>query len=240
MKKVLYICAILATILSLAACSATQAADPAVQSTANSQQASDNSKLLMGTFLLEDTDQAITPEQAAELILLWKGVKAFASSDSATQAELDALYAQIEETMTPEQMAAINSMTLDQETMRELMQRYGIGMGNGEGDAAGTDFGFMMGEMPEGMEGMTPPEGRNFERPSGGGGAMPDGGTRPGGDMGGGGMGGGFTTGANLNESQRATLEAQQSNQVGTHRSSGMTLMLIDPLIQLLQERAAQ
>jgi hypothetical protein len=238
MKKVLSVFAFLVILLSLAACSTTQAADPAAQTTADPQQTASDVKLLMGAFLLEDTDQAITPDQASELILLWKGVKALAASDSATQAELDALYAQIEETMTAEQMTAINAMTIDQDTMRELMQQYGTN--NGEGDAAGTDFGFMMGEMPEGMEGLEPPEG--FERPSdGGGGAMPGGGgTRPGGDMGGGGMGGGFTTGANLNESQRATLQAQQSNQTGTRRSAGMTLMLIDPLIQLLQERAAQ
>ncbi|MBN1372629.1 MAG: hypothetical protein JW987_11880 [Anaerolineaceae bacterium] len=237
MKKVLSVFAFLVILLSLTACSATQAAEPVTQTTANPQQTADDVKLLMGAFLLEDTDQAITPDQAGELILLWKGVKALATSDSATQAELDALYAQIEETMTPEQMTAINAMTIDQDTMRELMQQYGIGMSNGEGDASGTDFGFMMGEMPEGMEGMTLPEGGNFERPSdGGGGAMPGGGgTRPGGDM-----GGGFATGANLNESQRATLQAQQSNQTGTRRSAGMTLMLIDPLIQLLQERAAQ
>jgi len=234
MKKVLSVFTFLVILLSLAACSATQGTDPATQTTVDPQQTANDVKLLMGAFLLEDTDQAITPDQAGELILLWKGVKALAASDSATQAELDALYAQIEETMTAEQMTAINAMTIDQDTMRELMQQYGTS--NGEGDAAGTDFGFMMGEMPEGMEGMEPPEGGNFERPSDGGGAMPDGGgARPGGDM-----GGGFATGANLNESQRATLEAQQSSQIGTRRSSGMTLMLIDPLIQLLQERAAQ
>jgi len=201
------------------------------------------SKLLMGTFLLEDTDQAVTPEQASQLLLLWKGVKSLSSSDNVTQSELDALYTQIKETMTAEQMAAIDGMTIDAQTLRALMEKLGVGVANGSGngtDSSGSEFGFFFGDgqLPPGDFQGEPPQGGGAGRPSGGEGGViiNGGGPGGGGQIPGGGLGG---QGTQLTEEQRATLQAQRS-QNGGRRSFGMNLLLIDPLIQLLEERAAQ
>lgn len=82
-------------------------------------------QLALGTFELENTDYPIDAEQAEELLPLWKALNALSNDDTVAQAEVDALYQQIAEAMTPEQIAAIASMQLTFEDMRTLAQEQG-------------------------------------------------------------------------------------------------------------------
>jgi hypothetical protein len=96
------------------------------------------SQLIVGTFLLEDTELAVTPEQAGELLPLWQLLNALASSDISNQMETEAVISQIQETLTYEQMLAIRDMQLTDEDNQTLMKSLGItGLGSGEGGLGG-------------------------------------------------------------------------------------------------------
>ena len=86
---------------------------------------SDAMLLALGTFKLEDTDQAVTAAQAKNLLPLWKAVKSIGASDTAAQAEIDALYRQIKESMTSEQWKAIQAMNLTMQDAQTIMAQVG-------------------------------------------------------------------------------------------------------------------
>jgi predicted outer membrane protein len=172
-------------------------------------------ELVLGSFELEGSDQAITAAQAAELLPLWQVYKSLSESDSAAQAEIEALLEQIQETMTPEQMSAIEAMQLTREDMRAIMEEQGITMGGGPG--AGNAG--------------------NTDNQGGGGFAPPDGGMLPGGMPGGGpgmqpGQGPGGQT---LSPEQIATAQAARAQGGGFDR---VPPALLEAFIQFLEERA--
>jgi hypothetical protein len=111
---------------------------------------------LVGTFKLEGTSNAVTAQEAAQLIPLWQVYKDLSSSTSAAQTEIDALIAQIQGTMTPEQVKAITDMKLTRAEEFQTMQALGIqftnrptasgtprpgGGGNGFGGGGGVPGG---------------------------------------------------------------------------------------------------
>jgi hypothetical protein len=69
-------------------------------------------QILIGIFRMEGAPNAITAQQAAELLPLWQAHKDLTTSGSAAQEEIDALNNQIQSAMTPEQMQAIQDMQL--------------------------------------------------------------------------------------------------------------------------------
>jgi len=69
-------------------------------------------QLALGTLNLEKTDLAVATDQAAELLPLWQVFKSLSASDSSAPEEIEAIQEQIQETMTPEQLAAIEDMEL--------------------------------------------------------------------------------------------------------------------------------
>src|SRR3990172_8311753 len=81
---------------------------------------SGESQLVAGTLLLEEADLAVTAEQASELHLLWMAFRSLNSSETSAQAEIDAVLAQIEDSMSSEQLEAIAGMQLTSENMSEL------------------------------------------------------------------------------------------------------------------------
>ena len=91
------------------------------------------------------TELAVDAAQAAELIPLWQVLNGLTESGSAAPEEIDALVAQIEETMTSEQISAIAAKQLTREDMGAIMQEYALSSG-------------MNGETPP--EGFTPGQGR--------------------------------------------------------------------------------
>jgi hypothetical protein len=94
-------------------------------------------QLVVGTFKLEGTDNAVTADQAAKLLPLWQVYKDLSASTSAAQEEVDALAEQIQETMTPEQVQAITDMKLTRREIFQTMQDLGIASAN-RPNASGT------------------------------------------------------------------------------------------------------
>jgi len=213
-------------------------------------------QLILGTLKLDGTDLEVTADQASELLTLWKAFQSLSTSDTTAEEELDAVINQIQKTMTPEQVEAIQAMDLKQEDMASIMGDLGIlpeggFMGGQGGGFEGQELpeGFNPGELPggeviingtprPGMQGGEIPEGgfQGGERPEGGfqGGAIPGGGFQ-----GGEGQGGviieGEGFGQEMDPEQIATLQAERGGR-GNLRNRA-SLFLIDPLIQYLEEK---
>ena len=94
-------------------------------------------QLLVGTLNLEGSELAVTPEQAAELLVLWQASVALSRSGTGAPEEVTAVINQIEGTMTPEQIAAISNMQLTREDIQLMAQELGLSLGNGDGEGAG-------------------------------------------------------------------------------------------------------
>jgi hypothetical protein len=253
-KKIFtYILLLVILSLPLAACAGAGQAET-VQTTLtpgvpDPNQMNEQSMLLVGTLKLEGTDLAVTPEQAVELLPLWKAVKTLGSSDTVAQEEIDALYAQIKETMTVEQMAAIDAMTFTREDLSALMTQLGIentlpGGGSTDPSARATQMAEFQSENPDGgnIDNIDPSvratriAGSDSETP--GMGRGPGGGGPPGGGL----DDGGITDGTDSGGFQ-PPVDAQGTPvaglSTGRRNNMGMSQMFLDPLITLLEGRAA-
>lgn len=131
-------------------------------------------KLAIGTLKLEGTENAITPEQASDLLPLWQVYLSLVDSDTAAQAEIDGLVDQISTTLTDSQNQAIEDMQLSQPDMMSVMQEMGISMGNRPQSASDSEQSGNSGGFPGGGDGFAPPDGGGM--PSG---DMPSGGNMP-------------------------------------------------------------
>lgn len=97
---------------------------PTAASTQTTQsQANLSTRLAAGTLSLEGTPNAVTVEEAKKLLPLWKAVKNLASSQTISQAEINGLYEQIQETLTAEQVKAIQA--LSDEEIKMVMEKNG-------------------------------------------------------------------------------------------------------------------
>ena len=81
--------------------------------------------LSLGTLELEETGNAVTPEQAVKLLPLWQMIQ---SGSLQSAGETDAVVKQIEGLMTNAQMAAIDAMGLTMEDYQAWMETQGIEM----------------------------------------------------------------------------------------------------------------
>jgi hypothetical protein len=197
------------------------------------------SQLMLGTIQLEETENAVTPGQAAALLPLWQALRGGVT----VQAEVAAVLKQIEGTMTSEQLEAIAAMQLTQEDLRAWMQEQGVGMGGGFPRAGGD---------------MSEEEREALRATVEAGGGMPGGGRF--GDlseeeraniratMEAGGMPGGGPFG-DLSEEERADMRATREAGGGgfpggpgggAGRGAGQFGILLNPLIELLTQRAAE
>ena len=170
-----------------------------------------STQLIIGTFKLDGTDQAVTADQAKELLPLWQVYQDLLTSDTAAQEEIDALVEQVQDTMTAEQMQAITDMNLTQQDVMSVMQTQGMtvsqrsDMSNGDGTTTTPGGGF--GGPPDGF---VPPEG---------------------------GFQGGPGDSQNLSPEQIATAQAARQ-QAGSGGGAFMPSALLDAVIKLLQEKA--
>jgi len=169
-------------------------------------------QLIIGTIKLDGTDQAVTAEQAAELLPLWQTMQVLSDSGTAAEQEKEALLAQIQETMTAEQMQAITGLNLTREDMMSIMQQQGTAMGSGsQNSSSQSGNSSSSGGRVFGPGGDRPPD--EMRMPSGG---------------------GGFTgQGQNLSEDQIATAQAFRQN-----NENVVSPMLINAVIEYLQEKA--
>ena len=156
MKKLLFS---LVIVLSrfLYACSTASTGTP-ISSTDNELPIA--TQLAVGTLKLEDGGQDVTAEQAEELVVYWQVYKELSQSETAAQAEIDGLVAQIQGTMTHGQMQAITDMALTQQDVLTAMQGMTVVSSNSSDNTVSAPSG---GSMPAGG----PPDGS---------GALPDGG----------------------------------------------------------------
>jgi hypothetical protein len=92
---------------------------------------SDTNLLALGTLQLEGTDQAVTPEQAAKLLPLWTLIQ---EGTLQGDAETQAVVRQIRNTMTADQLAAMEAMSLAQEDFQARFQEQGEGLRRPEGE----------------------------------------------------------------------------------------------------------
>jgi len=211
-KKVYFIGALL-LILLLAACSSptiSTADDDGIDSDSGPEQSqtlsarlsddyadalSVQGQLALGTLQLEETELAVDEALAAELLPLWRAAQSLANSDTAADAEVKAVINQIQDTMTPEQVAAIAAMELTEQSLTTMIENQELSFGAG---GRGFSDGF-------GGDGSGGPAGGGFF--DGGPGGGPGGGG-PGGQGGGpgGGLPGGF---GNLSEDDMATRQAR-------------------------------
>jgi hypothetical protein len=181
-----------------------------------------SSQLALGTFELEETENAVTPEQAKTLLPLWQAIQGGALQ---ADAETNAVLKQIERAMTAEQLAAIAAMQLAVEDLGAWMQEQGVNLAPPSDAAAGPG-------------GFTPPNGMNeaemvaVRATAQAGGGIPSG-------------GGPFGAPGGMSEEERAAMRA-------TAEASGMTFsggggragrgqlaLLAEQVVELLTARAA-
>jgi len=223
MKKTIFLPMILTFLLAACSGNAVPAPDTStdMQMDSNARELPLSTKLAIGTLKLEGTEFAIASDQAVDLLPLWQVLNNLDSSDSAAPEEVTAITEQIQETMTPEQLAAIDDMNLTGESIFATMQELGLvnaPQANAEGTPQpGAGFGGGQGQGP-------------------GGGFVP-GGAPPGGGPGGGeGPGGGFG-GQGLNPEQIATAQARRA-EGGAGFGNRMPTSLVEAVIKLIESKA--
>lgn len=217
MKKTLLISLLLALSLSLAACGGNAAlaseTNTGTQVDPNARELPLSTKLAIGTLKLEGTEYAVASDQATDLLPLWQVLNNLSSSDSAAPEEVAAITEQIQETMSEEQIQAINAMGLTSEDIFATMQELGLAS-VAQVNASGT-----------------PQAGAGF-----GGGQGSEGGSVPGGAPPGGGPGGGFG-GGDISPEQMATAQARRA-EGGAGFGNRMLTPLVEAVIDLLESKA--
>jgi hypothetical protein len=164
-KSTLLFLLILTLILTACSGGAANAAGPgsSTQSGPAAGELSTSMQVAIGTLKLDETENAVTAEQAAELLPLWQTLNVLYNSDTAATEEIDALITQIGETMTDKQTAAILAMNLTRQDMMSVMQSQGMALGSaqsgntrsgnsttGNGGNFGPGGGFAGGPPPDG------------------------------------------------------------------------------------------
>jgi hypothetical protein len=177
-------------------------------------------QLMIGTVKLDETAYAIDSEQAADLLPLWKALRTLAGSDTTAQVEVGAVVDQIQDTMTADQIKAIEEMGLTMADMTGVAETLGIELGFG-----GGRFGEISPEMQETMEAM-----RESGEFPGGEGGFGGGQGRGNGQGPGGGFGGG-----EVDPSVRETAMAERGGTL--NRGFGINTELLNGVIVFLEAR---
>jgi hypothetical protein len=236
MKKLILTLTLVVLVLALAACGGAASEPEAASQPINGDSAASNENstttnengnnqdfefnmptetlLMLGTVMLEETDYAVNADQASQLLPLWKALRSLGESETAAQVEVDAIVSQIEDSMTLEQIDAIEAMELTMQEVGSVAEILGVEMGN-----FGGRFGEMTPEMQATMEAMR--ENGEFQRP---------GGDIPGGQ----GPGSGFG-GAEMDPAARETAMVERGGTRGAR--SGINTFLLDGLIEFLETK---
>jgi hypothetical protein len=198
-----------------------------ILSTAYDQALPISSQLALGIYRLEETDDAVTPEQARTLLPLWQALQ---SESLQGEAETNAVLKQIEGALASDQLSAIADMQLTLESLGAWMQEHGVNLGPSPEEmatrqAAGGGQAGPFGDLSE--------EERASMRAT----------RQAGGES-------GFGPGSGLGEmseedraAMRATAEASGMGFPGGGRgpgARGQLSMLAELVIELLTERAAE
>jgi hypothetical protein len=224
MKKIVFGLTLFAILSVLVACSKTSTT---TGTSGNTTTLPTEAELLVGTMKLENTSEAVTAEQARQLLPLWRTLQTLSTSSTAATEEMSAVVDQIKSTMTAAQMDKITAMKLTQQDMMSIMSQAGVpdnsasttatpmtlnGLPSGGSNQGGGAQAGGPGGVPGG--GGNPPSGG----PPNGGAGMPSSGGDPG-------MMGGSTNASGTPQAPRA-----DTNQVPPP--------LINALIELLQNKS--
>ncbi len=227
MKRKIVLPVLMISVLLLSACgSANPSRSFSTQQSGTNQQGQElalSEKLAIGTLKLEGTPNAVTAKQASDLLPLWQVYSSLITSDTAAQQEKDALAQQIQETMSPTQVQAIDGLNLTQRDVFTSMQQLGISA-SAQVNANGT---------PQPNGGGFPRGGETFFFGGGGGGG---GGNFTGGANRNG--GGGGNGGTQLNPNQIATLQARRSANGGSFNNTRLLTPLVQAVIKLLESKS--
>jgi len=178
-------------------------------------------KMGIGILKLEDTDLSVSAEQARTLLPLWKALKSLNTDTNTTAEEITALNRQIEESLTSDQIQAVNEMTWTGDEIRQLMQKFG-GMQQAAGPGTASTEAASNGRTGEGFPG------GGF--PGGG----PGGGGMGGPPMGGGGM---MVGPGGAGMENPAASRTAVPGQAERRQAAGMNLMFVEPVIRLLESK---
>lgn len=99
------------------------------------------SQLALGTINLKGTANAVTADQAENLLFLWKGMQALGAASNSSQLEMNALLVQIQDAMKPVQLQAIADLKLSQADVLKAMAELGTTAPGGAARAAGSSTG---------------------------------------------------------------------------------------------------
>jgi hypothetical protein len=222
--------------LVLAACgsssttSTTTGTGPAAASAGTAEPAqgalSPTARNILGIFKLEGTDLAVDAAQAATLLPLWQAYRSLLKSGTAAPAELEAVQTQIGEALTAKQQDAIAAMNLTPQDMFAMAEQ--LGVTQAAASTNGTDSGSNRPFVFNGGGPGGPAGGGESNRSGGGGGGFVF--------RGEGGMPGGEAGGFDPSTMMQGTPQARQSSRSG--QGDRFSLALLDPLIELLKERA--
>jgi hypothetical protein len=215
MKKIRYLGVLVSLTMLLVACGSAAPGDNPVQAIVNEDYRDAlpvQAQLTLGTMKLETTDLAVDAEQATELLTLWRAILSLSTSDITAEGEIEGLVEQILEAMDHDQLEAIAGMELTQEDISEFNQEMGFDRGddNGAGGESASDSAegtFSRGGPGAGVPGGGP----------GGGAQRPEG------------------LGQDLDPQQIATLRAEREKDPSSRNR--FSLFMINPLLQLLEER---
>lgn len=177
--------------------------------------------LILGTFKLEDTEFAIDSAQAAELLPLWKALRSLSQSETVAAEELQAVINQVQDTMTAEQIAAIESMELTMQDLGAIAEELGLELNN---------FGGRFGELSPEMQATREAARESGQFPGGGQGSGPGGGIPGSGPGGGQGFGGG-----ELSPEARQTAIAERGGVRGAQL--GINPFLLEVVIEFLETK---
>jgi hypothetical protein len=179
MKKFIFGVTLLAILSVLVACSQ---ASTTTGTSGNTTALPAEAELLVGTMKLEDTAEAVTAEQARQLLPLWQTLQTLTSSSTAATEEINAVVDQIKSGMTAAQLTKITAMKLTRQDMLSLMSQAGVPANdtsttatpmalNGLPSGGGSQGGAQAGGGPGGPGGGNMPAGG----PPSDGGGMPGG-----------------------------------------------------------------
>jgi hypothetical protein len=181
---------------------------------------------ILGIFKLEGTDLAVDATQAATLLPLWQAYRSLLKSGTAAPAELEAIQTQIGDALTAKQQGAIAAMNLTPQDVFAIAEQ--LGVSQAAASTTGTDSSSTRPNFVSGGVGAAAGAGA---APSGGG-SMP---VPPSG--GAGGMPAGDPAAFDPSMMVSGTPRANQS---ATGSQGDMfSQALLDPLIELLKQRAA-
>jgi hypothetical protein len=147
-KKIFWTTLILFTLTLTACASAAGTAGTAPSGSPAAVELPAQTKLTLGVINLEETDNAVSAEQASELLPMFYVLQDLNESDTAAQEEIDGLVAQIQETLTDVQVQSIDTMGLSMQDMFAITQG-GSGKSSASGTTSTSSTGGDMGGPPD-------------------------------------------------------------------------------------------